>query len=1103
MFYSTEILTSRGSGSFGIFWLAATLGSKGGTSFKKISRKEILDCDLVKACRKLANPDEPMALRLSSNILCGITRVYQQKHTIYQADVTQVHQSLKKAFTDVFAKFVRNYSLEIQIADSKLSISLLAAADHDLAAVGPIPLQLAVVAPVPGANVGINLPIDRGIELLGWDYLGDQDGIDWNVIGGREEDYEFDLGDEGAVQGLAAVEIQSRQATQAGAGGVRRQLTNAHQARDLADITLQDPQDQDFLMNPPQDDLDDMFDKNEMYALGDDHPGILVGHDPELDAIIEAASAGQRTASGSGSGGGKKQNWGGSGAGGGASSSAGAAAVGGFDGEDLGGFDDPYANMDFNMDFGGGEDLYKEGESMEDRVNREHDEAERQKAGGRVRASSLLDGNAMNVDGEKERSTTPRSDTVDADTGVVAPAAKPPKKKKKVAVDKIIAISDEQAKAWRESYVDRIAEERAVADKIKDDKAGRAIASDLVFGVPDYMRVGSFSGGGLAKFWTETVGPTQVPFGGGKDVADRKRRRASPKDDGGDQAGRSLRQDQLDLKEQGKANEAADPFNFDFNNDFGGGEEQKGMGEFGEEVGLGGHDEFIFDDERADFEQGRAGSPGGVTGSQRNSMLPWNVQPGTSDLGGAGNNDFGGGGGSSGGGTMRISGDGTPMAAKPKDRSRTASLVPSALGSEAHRAASLDAGNLEADGQVEAPKATDPAATLANLEQESINFLAYAQRQADADPNSVLHFSDIVPVASTNEMTAATAFYHLLSLTTKRHVTVHQEEAFGELTPAVGVAFGRKVQLKSILNLEDEELKKKILHDIAIQISLNGVAFFEAQDELLPEDLGVLALALGEVSGKPADSTLHIHPTQELGENGLPVGKISNVAEAGGRQISFPDERSILASAGWHTDISFEPRPANYSMLKMHTLPPSGGDTLFMSSYKIYDLLSPAMRAFLSTLTATHGAEMFRQQSIRHGFELRTAPRGSPDNVGDSFRASHPVIRTNPVTGLNAVFVNQTFTTRINELSLDESDALLAYLYKLQHQSHDAQVRYRWNPNDLAIWDNRSTLHVATFDYEELRAGDRTVCVGENPYFDPNATGRKEWEANVRANATA
>lgn len=146
------------------------------------------------------------------------------------------------------------------------------------------------------------------------------------------------------------------------------------------------------------------------------------------------------------------------------------------------------------------------------------------------------------------------------------------------------------------------------------------------------------------------------------------------------------------------------------------------------------------------------------------------------------------------------------------------------------------------------------------------------------------------------------------------------------------------------------------------------MAFFSAQDSLTPNDLATLGLLFGELSGKPSDSTLHIHPTQELGENGLPVGTITNVADKDGRQISFKDERSSLASQGWHTDISFEERPANYTLLKMvslyfpfckiekltsscnhsqHTLPKTGGDTLFASSYSHYDMLSPALAAFL------------------------------------------------------------------------------------------------------------------------------------------------------------
>ena len=79
-------------------------------------------------------------------------------------------------------------------------------------------------------------------------------------------------------------------------------------------------------------------------------------------------------------------------------------------------------------------------------------------------------------------------------------------------------------------------------------------------------------------------------------------------------------------------------------------------------------------------------------------------------------------------------------------------------------------------------------------------------------------------------------------------------------------------------------------------------------------------------SGSPEDSTLHIHPTQELAENGLPVGQITNVAQ-GGRQISFMEERSTLASSGWHTDVSFEPRPASYTLLQMVRIPPSHSHT--------------------------------------------------------------------------------------------------------------------------------------------------------------------------------
>ncbi|KAH0359258.1 putative TfdA family taurine dioxygenase, partial [Aureobasidium melanogenum] len=123
---------------------------------------------------------------------------------------------------------------------------------------------------------------------------------------------------------------------------------------------------------------------------------------------------------------------------------------------------------------------------------------------------------------------------------------------------------------------------------------------------------------------------------------------------------------------------------------------------------------------------------------------------------------------------------------------------------------------------------------------------------------------------------------------------------------------------------------------------------------------------------------------------------------------------------------------------------------------------------------------------------LRTTIRGSPLNQGPALEAVHPIIRTNPVTGWKSVYVNRGFTRRINGVTKDESDMLLQYLFNLVTQNHDAQVRFKWNKNDLAIWDNRSTWHTATYDYEAARAGDRVCSLGEKPFLDLASSSRRD-----------
>ncbi|GKT83614.1 alpha-ketoglutarate-dependent taurine dioxygenase [Colletotrichum tofieldiae] len=308
-----------------------------------------------------------------------------------------------------------------------------------------------------------------------------------------------------------------------------------------------------------------------------------------------------------------------------------------------------------------------------------------------------------------------------------------------------------------------------------------------------------------------------------------------------------------------------------------------------------------------------------------------------------------------------------------------------------------------------------------------------------------------------------------------------------DITPVVGREY-EGLQVVDLLKADDQ-----VIRDLAVIISQRGVVFLRNQD-VTPNQMKDFCLRLTELAGCPESSGLHIHPlTEEGSELGDQISVISSEKQKKGGGLTHQlSDVSRFASAGWHTDISFEQVPSDYAMLKIHTLPPTGGDTLWASGYEIYDRLSPAMQKFLEGLTATHDATFFHDEARRLGNPLREGLRGSPLNKGSELKAIHPVIRTNPVTGWKSVYVNKGFTKRINGVTKDESDVLLNYLFNLVTQNHDAQVRFKWRQNDLAIWDNRSMWHCATYDYVDARAGDRVASLGEAPYLDLNSTGRRE-----------
>ncbi|KAJ3280661.1 hypothetical protein HDU79_011481, partial [Rhizoclosmatium sp. JEL0117] len=329
----------------------------------------------------------------------------------------------------------------------------------------------------------------------------------------------------------------------------------------------------------------------------------------------------------------------------------------------------------------------------------------------------------------------------------------------------------------------------------------------------------------------------------------------------------------------------------------------------------------------------------------------------------------------------------------------------------------------------------------------------------------------------------------------KRNHSLDAKYPSYKVEPHIGTEFEAGIQIRDLLNAPNSD---ELLLDLAVLISERGVVFLRDQD-LTFEEQKDFANRLGKVTGKPATSGLHSHPisdeSSEFGDKNYAISSELDKTYTNQFIKTRQSNRSELHSQQWHSDVTFEPIPSDYAVLRLREVPPEGGDTLWASAYEVYERLSPAFRIFLEGLTATHIGDGFLGLAQAGLVKINPGPRGAPEDVGTHLSAVHPVIRTNPVTGWKGVFANKIFTKRINELSKDESDLVLQQLFDLAVQNHDVHVRNHWNKNDVAVWDNRSTFHAATadFDFDQyLRLGERAASLGERPYFDPNSKSRRE-----------
>ncbi|KAJ5371398.1 Taurine catabolism dioxygenase TauD/TfdA [Penicillium cataractarum] len=241
--------------------------------------------------------------------------------------------------------------------------------------------------------------------------------------------------------------------------------------------------------------------------------------------------------------------------------------------------------------------------------------------------------------------------------------------------------------------------------------------------------------------------------------------------------------------------------------------------------------------------------------------------------------------------------------------------------------------------------------------------------------------------------------------------------------------------------------------DLARLIAYRGVVFFRAQKNL---DIDAQR-DLGRHFGK-----LHKHATTAVPKKkGLEDVHVVYSGDNAG------DNRALFSpSFLWHSDVTYEVQPPSYTSLKLLTGPP------------------PRRRRRHSlSLTALHSADMQANDSRAIGRPVRREP----------VTTVHPLIRTNPVTGWNALFFNPGFVTKIIGIPKAESDAIIKYLTDVVATTQEMHARFQWGKDDVAFWDNRTTTHSASYGFTpHRRHAVRVAIQAERPVLLESGKSQEE-----------
>ncbi len=190
------------------------------------------------------------------------------------------------------------------------------------------------------------------------------------------------------------------------------------------------------------------------------------------------------------------------------------------------------------------------------------------------------------------------------------------------------------------------------------------------------------------------------------------------------------------------------------------------------------------------------------------------------------------------------------------------------------------------------------------------------------------------------------------------------------------------------------------------------------------------------------------------------------------------DEERPPETNYWHTDVTWREKPPLGSVLFGADIPPCGGDTLWANMYAAYDRIPDDLKTKLEGMRAMHSIEVF---DASENYENAKDKEAFSEILKKFPPQSHPVVRTHPVTGRKALFVNSIFTQYIEGMNRAESDAVLQTLFDIV-KLPEVQVRFSWTKGGVAVWDNRATQHYAVADYwPRYRRMHRITINGDRP----------------------